>query len=220
MGGRVKKIPWQHDGPLSQRYSRLLYSVFEHLDSPDGRHQPYARDRSATAFDALLARSLNAYVAIQHEVHATRWDDTTTDLLIAYLKFLADVPPSEERPTVIVFVNVILPRSSRSTWTKLVPALNPSASRRKKVQRALRALEQTARIPCCVLAELPPVRREDLLEWFSLNHIYESEEKRIRAIERVFPSGATAPKAMWEIEAFCAEELRAFAMERGYAETR
>jgi serine/threonine protein kinase len=219
-GGRVKKVPWQHDGVLTQRYSRLLYSLFEYLGSPDGRQLPYAKDRSATAFDALLTGSLNAYVAIQHEVHATRWDRTTTDLLTAYMKFLADIPPSQERPVVVVFVSVILPRSGRSAWTKLLPALDSAASRRKTVQRALRALEEAARIPCCVLAELPPVTREDLLEWFSLNHIYESEDRRIRAIERLFPSGVTEPKAMWEVEAFCAEELRAFALERGYAEMR
>jgi serine/threonine protein kinase len=219
-GGRVKKIPWQYDGVLAQRCSRLFYSLFEHLGSADGRQPPYAKDRSATAFHALLARSLNAYVAIQHDVHASRWDDTTTDLLRAYLKFLADVPQSEERPVVVVFVSVIFPRAGGSAWTKLVPALDSTASRRKRVQRALSALEQTARIPCCVLAELPPVTREDLLEWFSLNHIYESEDRRMRAVDRLFPSGARAPKAMWEIEAFCAEELRTFAMERGYAEMR
>jgi serine/threonine protein kinase len=219
-GGRIKKIPWQHDGVLTQRYSRLLYSLFEHLGSPNGRQLPYAKDRSAAAFDALLSGSLNAYVVVQHEVHATRWDDTTAELLTAYLKFLSDVPPSEERPTVVVFVSVILPRSSRSAWTKFVPGLDAVASRRKRVQRVLRALEAAARIPCCVLAELPSVTREDLLEWFSMNRIYESEDKRIRAVERLFPFGATAPKAMWEIEAFCADELRAFATERGYAEMR
>ena len=56
-------------------------------------------------------------------------------------------------------------------------------------------MEAAAPIPCCALAELPPVTREDVLEWFSLNRIYDSEEKRMRAVDRLVqdmmpPSGA------------------------------
>jgi hypothetical protein len=98
--------------------------------------------------------------------------------------------------------------------------LDLSAVRRRRIQRALLAVEQTAGIPCRVLTELTAVTREDLLEWFSLNRIYESEDKRIQAVDRLFPLGAQAPRAMREIEAFCAEELRNFTTERGYAEAR
>ena len=216
----MKKIAWQYEGMLTQRCSRLVYSLFEHLGSSDRGQPLHAKDRFATAFEALLAKSLNAYVVIQHEVHASRWDDTTTDLLTAYLRFIAKLPESGERPVFVVFVSVIFPRTRGSVWRRLLPALDPAALRRKKIQRALSALEPAAGIPCRVLTELPPVTREDLLDWFSLNHIYESEDKRMKAVERLFPSGVKAAKAMWEIEAFCAEELRNFATGRGFVQGR
>ncbi len=171
-----------------------------------------------TAFDALLAESLNAYFVVQHDLHASRWDDTAAGLLTAYLKFLAEIRQAPERPVVVVFLSVIFPRTSGALWRRLVPALDPAASRRRRIQRTLGSLEASAGIPCRVLTELPSVTREDLLDWFSLNHIYESEDKRIRAVDRLFPSGTRVSRAMWEIEAFCAEELRNVARERGYAE--
>jgi hypothetical protein len=52
------------------------------------------------------------------------------------------------------------------------------------------------------------------MDWFRNHKIYDSEEKRLRAVDRLFPSGVMRPKAMMEIERFCQEELQAFAAER------
>ena len=144
-GGRVKKIAWQYDGVLTQRRSRLVYSLFEHLGSADRRRPLYARYRSAPAFAALLAASLNAYIAIQHEVHASRWDDATADLLTEYLKYLTELAQSEEHPIFVVFVSAIFPRVRGSAWRKLLPALDPALLRRRRIRRALSALERHGR---------------------------------------------------------------------------
>jgi hypothetical protein len=124
---------------------------------------------------------------------------------------------SSDRPPVLVFISIIYPRRGRAFWNKVLPIGSITAKiRKKRISQTLQSLAQTSVAPCRVLAELPPIAREDVLAWFSLNHIYDSEEKRMHAVDRLFQSGAIRSKAMWEIEAFCAEELRNFAAERGY----
>ena len=214
--GRVRKIPWQYDGEPAQRTARLIYALFDNLGPraswKDARH----KDLSPQAFSALVQQSLNSWVAIQHDVHAARWDPQSPSALEAYAKFWREMPPSPERAPVLVFVNVVFPRAEAAGWKKLIPGASIIASRRKKAFfDYLKSLEPLAGIPCRVLAELPPVTREDILEWFSLNHIHDSEEKRIRAADRLFPPDANRPRAMWEIETFCAEELAACARDRG-----
>jgi len=62
------------------------------------------------------------------------------------------------------------------------------------------------------------VTRDDVMEWFSLHNIYDSEEVRLRALERVFQGGAlpAGHKSMAEIELQLREIHRDFAIERGY----
>ena len=43
--GRVKKLPWQYEGALSQRESRLLYSLIEHLGPNPSRRPSRLRVR-------------------------------------------------------------------------------------------------------------------------------------------------------------------------------
>ena len=216
-GGRVKKIAWQYEGALTQRSSRLIYSLFEHLGSADWRQPTYARDRSSTAFDALLAKSLNAYFVVQHDLHANRWDDTVVGLLTAYLKFLAEIPQAQERPVVVVFLSVIFPRTSGALWRRLIPALDPAASRRRRIQRALGSLEASAKIPCRVLTELPSVTREDLLDWFSLNHSTNRGQTH-QSRRSPVPERDESVQGHVGDRSLCAEELRNVARERGYAE--
>jgi hypothetical protein len=215
--GRVKRIAWQYEGDLAQRSSRLVYSLFENLGPSMTRQSHDPKKFSAAALGELLAGSLSAYIAIQHEIHAARWDSLAADLLSYYMRSWGALPRSADLPPVLVFISIIFPRIERASWRRMLPQGIMSATMRKKrVWNTLRTLEQRATVPCRVLAELPPIRREDVLEWFSLHQIYDSEEKRMLAVDRLFPGGALSPKAMWEIEKFCSEELRNFAAERGY----
>jgi len=215
-GGRVKKTAWQYDGELAQRTSRLVYSLFENF-GPLTRQSCDPKKLSALAFGELLASSLSAYVAIQHEVHAARWDSVAADLLSNYIRFWGELSQHTDRPPVLVFISIIFPRLERTSWTRMLRLGTVSAAMlKKRVWNALKELQEAATVSCRVLTELPPITREDVLEWFSLNQIYDSEEKRMLAVDRLFPGGALSPKAMWEIEKFCAEELRNFAAERGY----
>ena len=126
------------------------------------------------------------------------------------------MPRSAGTPPVLVFMNIIFRRPDTGAWKKFAPLSAVLASRAKKqMWSRLKSMEVEAPIPCCTLAELPPVTREDVLEWFSLNRIYDSEEKRMRAVDRLFPAGSRQNRAMSEIEAFCEEELQKFVRECG-----
>jgi class 3 adenylate cyclase len=213
--GREKAIPWQHEGELAQRTSRLLYSLFENL-GPSARKPASTTDLSPAAFSRLIEASLNAYIVLKHDLRTGRWDAITEALLANYLQFWSDLPHSEVRPPVLIFISVILPRGEKSGWKKLLPdALDPTTTHRNSIHRTLKSLEKRAAVPCRVLAELPPVTRDDVLDWFRDHSIYESEAHRIRAVDRLFSNGVMRPKAMMEIERFCQEELRNFAAERG-----
>ena len=220
-GARVKKIPWQYDGELAQRTSRLIYSLFETLGPAQARQAYDLKRVSSVAFHELVAGSLNLLIALQHDVHVSRWDSTVPGLLTNYVGFWNELPAAAQRPPVLIFISIILPRGNRRAWSKIIPlgALNASM-RKKRVWNVLKALELSSLAPCRVLDELPRITRADVLEWFSLNQIYDSEEKRMSAVDRLFPGGSLSSKAMAAIEAFCAEELRKFAAERGYDERR
>jgi hypothetical protein len=118
--GREKAIPWQHEGELTQRTSRLLYSLFENL-GPSGRKPAHTTDLSPAAFSRMIEASLNAYIVIKHDLRAGRWDATTEALLANYLQFWSDLPVTNNRPPVLVFISVIFPRPEAVGWKKLLP---------------------------------------------------------------------------------------------------
>ena len=215
--GRVKKLPWQYDGELQQRRMRLIYSLFESFGPRSSWKQFKQKDLSPQAFSDLLQQSSNSWITIQHDLHASRWDSLTTALVENYVTFWSEMPRCSERPPLLVFINVVFPHTGNRGWKNFRPGTVVATLRKKRIWTQLEALELKANAPCRVLAELPAVTREDVLEWFSLNHIYDSEEKRLRAVDRLFPRGSSSPRAMGEIETFCVEELRRFAEEKGYS---
>jgi class 3 adenylate cyclase len=214
--GRVKKIPWQYEGEIGQRRSRLVYSLFEHLGPNPARQPIPSKDCTSAGISDLLAASLNAYIVVQHELRAARWDSFAVDLLKKYVQFWSELPQETQRPVVLVFISIIFPRAQLPSWTRFLLGAMTAKWRKKRIWNALKTLEEDSAVPCRVLAELPSIIREDVLEWFSLHNIYDTEEKRMRAVDRLFQGGALRLKAMWEIEAFCAEELQRFAAERGF----
>jgi len=68
-----------------------------------------------------------------------------------------------------------------------------------------------------LLDELKPITRDDVLEWFSLHNILETEEQRLRAAQKIFTStGSSAAKRMAEIETHLREVQHTFLLERGF----
>ena len=191
-----------------------MYSLFENLGPASYRQQISSSSLTATALDELLRASRNTYIAIQHPIHAARWDPATQDLIQRYVEFWSGWPRCDDRPAIVVFLSIVFPKPCGDWWKKVSGATIQARMRRQGIQSALEKLEKSAKVPCKVLAELPRITREDVDEWFELHQIY-SPAERMRALDRLFPGGGPSLKPMAEVEEFCAEVLRSLDAAKG-----
>jgi len=221
---KVIKIPWQYEGSVEVRLRRLVGWLFERFWA--GRELQLV-EPSPAALGDTLASSFSSFVFLQHDIRAARWDDLTKSLVQSYRGYLSEIPTDRAKPHVVVFLNVIYPPSSPSGWRHLL--FNPKALSqkliRKRIQRDLREIataselaKNQASTPFLLLDELKPITRDDVLEWFSLHNILETEEQRIRATRKLFAGGGTAAawKSMAEVETHLKEVQRSFLLERGF----
>ena len=212
---KLKRIPWQYAGDLASRKRHLFAWLIEQLGSPQ---RLQTTDATPGALARLLVGQLASFVLLQHDIRATRWDELAPPLIQSYREFLAELPTSSGMPQLIVFLNVIYP--SLPT-TPLSPMNFMRTLARRRIQGHLRQLatepEGRRMCPCTVLSELAPITRDDVLEWFSLHDIGDSEEDRLSRSERIFPRGQSGlRRRMAEVEVFLRETHHAFVSERGY----
>jgi serine/threonine-protein kinase len=212
---KVKRIPWQYEGDLESRKRHLFAWLIEELGSPQRMRMTEA---SPATLARLLAEQLASFVVLEHDIRAARWDETTQHLIQSYREFLAEVPSTAGMPRLLVFLSVIYPPVRRSSLNlkSFVRAMG-----RRRIQldlRKLAAVPDSSRIcPCTVLSELAPVTRDDVLEWFSLHDIGDSEEDRLVRSERIFPREQSGlRRRMAEVEVFLREAYHTFVSERGY----
>jgi hypothetical protein len=221
---KITKIPWQYEGSIEVRLRRLVSWLFERFWA--GR-ELRLEDTSAAALGELFASSFSSFVFLQHDIRAARWDDLTRSLILSYLRYIAEIPSAPDRPQVVVFLNVIYQHAPNDDWRRLL--LNPKALSRKltktRIQRDLAAIhtvysaqQAEGTCPFLLLDQLKPITRDDVLEWFSLHNILETEEQRLRATGRIFASAdAVAPwKSMAEIETHLRHLQHSFLVERGF----
>jgi hypothetical protein len=216
--GRQKVVPWQFGGDALQRTRRLLYSVVEEMGGSRTNGERPGRSTRQPNLEEVLRELPNAYLAIRHDVHAARWDESTAETMASYFGQWGALSSDASRTPVFIFLAVIFRRSNAGGG--IVPRLRAvlDQRQRKRIAGELQEVASRATIPCLALAELPPITREDVLEWFALHHVHASEEKRLTAVDQLFDGGRVTRKAMWEIEAFCATELQAYKRERGHDE--
>jgi serine/threonine protein kinase len=221
-----KRVPWQYDGALEARRSRLLCWLFEQFVPS---HELKFLDLSPADFSSLVGRSLVSFITIQHEIRAARWDRLSKPTIQAYLQFFSEMQADPARPQILVFLSVIYPRPQDRTWRDWMK-LGPISRRivRKRIQRDLSEIcgspsaparrSKPQPCPCLLLDELQPITRDDLMEWFSLYNIYESEEIRLKTSSAMFTAGRESGKykPMSEIELFLKDVHQRFVMERGY----
>ncbi len=212
----LKKVPWQYEGTVQERTSRLLSFVFETC-AP--RQQFSALDLSAAALARMLSASLHPFLVIQHDIRTARWDKVTKDLLAGYLAFWRQLSAEAPLPQILVFLNVIYPPAEgepgRSAW------MQPGAMIRKMKTRRIQAelLSLTPEdFPFLALHELGPITRDDVMEWFSLHNIYDSEDRRMKRAQEIFQNAGVTftRRTMAEIEAVLGNIHREFIAERGY----
>jgi len=205
----VKRIPWQYEGPLEARRDRLLCWLFEQCAQS---HNWVLGELSACAFHELVSLSLCTFMVIQHDIRTARWDRLTRPLMESYLRFWAGLSDDPSRLQFLVFLNIIYPTTA-GRWGKAW--LERRA--RSRIQAELRSACHLS-CPCLMLSELRAVTRDDVLEWFSLHNVYDSEELRLKASDKLFGTGRGIPsrKTMAEIELYLREIHQKFVAQRGY----
>jgi serine/threonine protein kinase len=227
--GTVKsvKIPWPYEGSLEERKTRLLCGLFEQFVPT---HEVPVRNLTPSAFSRVIARSLAPFILMQHDVRAARWDKVTKALAGSYLDFLASVDQSATSPQILAFFDVVYPKTYQESWKNWLPlgALGQRLVKRR-VQDDLQAIVRSSgageketlakpRCACLVFDELQAITRDDVMEWFVLHNVYDSEETRLKMSQRIFAAGerVSRQKAMSEIEVSLKNVHEKFLAERGY----
>ena len=193
----AKRLGWAYEGDLlelQQELKRMLFAEFDPVYMED--------DLSAVALSKLKALSLSPLIVIQHRVHAARWDRLTADLIEWYLKYWSAVTGKASAPQFLIFLNIIYPQESPSSWWRAM--LKPKRFDKTRVERELfdACAHRSAGLPCLMLRELLPVKQDEVKDWFSLNNIH-SEKARYELLEKIFATedGRVAEhKSMADIE--------------------
>jgi serine/threonine protein kinase len=221
---KVLKIPWQYEGSLELRLRRLVAWLFERVGMDHGASLD---DTSPPAFGGLLALSTAPFMFLQHDVRAGRWDNLTKSLIQSYRSYLSEVPRAIGGPQIVVCLNVIYPRDSNARWQRGRFDFRAGVRRLKK-RRIRRILAEIADAGaraqgsqtdfCLLLDEIKSITRDDVLEWFSLHNILETEEQRLQAAGQIFGGvrKMSTSKSMAEVETRLKTVQRTFLIERGF----
>ncbi|MGH9837043.1 MAG: hypothetical protein ACREBD_13215 [Blastocatellia bacterium] len=195
LGGVAGKkfTDWPHEGDPDDRRRLLLARLFKEFDH---KYEFKSDDFSAAAFAQLCAKKLDPGIALSHEVRAARWNRATVKLLESYRQFWDEVGLHNPQPQFIIFLLVIYPPRENSGFLKKLPKL--WGVDKKSIERELNgiflprmeSLKQDKLIcPSLMLKELACVAREDVMDWFSHNGIYDDEKTQREECDEVIKEG-------------------------------
>jgi hypothetical protein len=175
-----KKLGWPYDGELAelqQELMRMLFADFYPLYMEE--------DLSSRALSDLASSSLSPFIVIQHRIHAARWNKMTRALLDWYFKFWAEMAPTSSGPHFLIFFNIIYSRTQMSRWWEVWLRFQRFDKNRIERELSESSMAHNLGLPCLLLRELLPLKRDEVEDWFSLNNIY-SEKVRYELLEKMF----------------------------------
>jgi serine/threonine-protein kinase len=202
---KIARIPWQYDGSAKVRLGRLTAWLFERFSTAHGLR---VDNTSAEELALLLASMHLRFIFLQHDIRVARWDHLTKPFIQAYMAYMAGLPSNPAGPQIVVCLNVIYQSLLDKRSSRLFQG--PIAKVRKiRIRRQLadivsgaNASGREATCTSLLLDELRSITRDDVLEWFSLHNIFETEEQRLQAAGRMFgrSRAISSSRSMAEIE--------------------
>lgn len=167
-----KIVEWIYEEGLNERRERLTARLFMQFDR-DYEFQHY--DFSASAFARLSSLMIDPIVVVRHDIRAARWDKTAKDFLERYLRFWDEVGSNSPKPQFIIFLTIIHPvqESGWKSWLGLSRFDKKQVVKELEEVTAARRKEPKSLCPALLLKELTCVSRDDVMDWFSLNRIYD-----------------------------------------------
>jgi hypothetical protein len=208
-----KVVEWVYEGELDERQERLTARLFTQFDR---NYEFQSDDFSAEAFARLSASMIDPMVVIRHDIRGSRWDKNTKAFLERYLRFWDGVGGASPKPQFIIFLTLIHP-IQEGGWKNW---LGMSRFDKKQVVKELEAMVAARRgelkgaCSTLLLKELTCVSRDDVMDWFSLNKIYDDVKVWQSKCLALFKSGDCM--SMAEIEHELKEIQREFIEKRGY----
>jgi hypothetical protein len=182
-----EKLDWPDEGDLLEREQQLRNDLFSRF-APDYLEV----DLSAGAFASLPALALKPVVALQYNLHDARWDRLTRPAIERFLSYWSEPRSRAFGPQVILFLNIIYGRGE--WWRSALPGRYP----RSRIESELKQIVATHQemLPCVLLKELTPVRRDDVRDWFSFYNIYDLDDLRLKALDAIFRAKNRVPDSL------------------------
>lgn len=208
-----KIVEWIYDGELEERMERLTVRLFTEFDRD---YEFRSDDFSPQALARLGSSMIDPMIVIRHDIRAARWDKAAKNLVERYLKFWDEAGANSPKPQFIIFLTVIYPveESGWKSW------FGRPRFDRKQVVKELEALSAARRkqpngeCPTLLLKELTCVSRDDVMDWFRLNRIYDDVKVWQGKCQEIFKTADCLRMA--EIEYQLKLIHREFIESRGY----
>jgi hypothetical protein len=208
-----KIVEWTYEGELDERLERLTARLFSEFDRD---YEFRSDDFSPQAFARLGSSMIDPMVVIRHDIRAARWDKAAKSLVERYLNFWDEAGANSPKPQFIIFLTIIYPVEAVG-WKSW---FGRSRFDRKQVLRELESLSAARRkqpngeCPTLLLSELTCVTRDDVMDWFRFNRIYEDVKVWQGKCHEIFKTGDCLRMA--EIEYQLKLIHREFIESRGY----
>ncbi len=173
----LQEVTWPHKGNLEIRKRDLKMNlVHSFTESSD--------DYSVAA---LCEQVKNSLVMIKHNIDVSEWDNKQEILLITwYIKEYWKMTQSGDgTPQFLIFFNIQYQRPGQTLWAKL---FKRNRYVKKLVRGQLNVILKSVRDSCqCeMIAELKPVKKKDVKDWFRSYKVYTNELKRNKKIDSIF----------------------------------
>lgn len=197
---KLRNIPWPYEGDLRTRWYRLMNGLAEHFFPEEDIS---ASDLTIERLGIAVSRRQPSLIALSHEIRMNRWDGESERLVSGYVDWFRGIRKTTPmQPPVLLFFKVIL--SSAPAPSGLFQSIR-SALNGDRLSGGLPmgfpAFCQAAGVT--LLDELKPVSRDDVMEWFSLYNVLDSEQRRIAASLHLFPAADASQRVpMAQVETF------------------
>lgn len=184
---------WPYEGEPADRQRLLLAKLFKAFDND---YEFESDDFSATAFARMSKKRLDPVIILSHEIRTARWNHATGELLKWYLQFWDEVCLHKPQPQFIIFLLVLYPQKENSGFLRSL--LKLSRFDKKNIERELNEIflprQETLKqdrlgCPSLMLKELTCIARDDVMNWFSHNGIYEDEKTQREKCDGLIKEG-------------------------------
>jgi hypothetical protein len=180
----LEEVSWPKEGNMSDRQEYLKMNLID----------KFSRLYEVTDFTANTVSRLPCFekrplVLIKHNIYSSKWDKLTEPLITWYIKdywAALECDEHDSMPLFLVFFNVKYLQVKKTGLKQKI--LKLISITKEHIREQLQHLLQTAdeKCPCQVLKELTPIGKEDVMDWFILNHLIEQEWERNKIIESIF----------------------------------